>query len=65
MDGYAARDLEDSIKRFLSAQADRFTRDSHPERFDGFTESWYRDKLRYSNLTELLSDFREWEWDNG
>ena len=61
LDGYWVVDTESALKDFFTAKGLRLERGAVPA-FDGYTESWRSDRLRFEKISELLEALRDWEW---
>jgi hypothetical protein len=59
-DGYWVVDTENAFTAFFRNKGLLLPYD-HPDKFDGYTESWSSDDLSFSLLSELLTALREWE----
>ena len=59
-DGHWIREIETALKLFFSAKGLLLTRD-HPDKFDGYSESWHSDELSFSACAEMLEALRAWE----
>ena len=54
IDGYAAREIETSILRFLKSQKADLSPEHIAGKFDGYSESWTIDSFKVNNLKELI-----------
>jgi hypothetical protein len=60
-DGTWILETETALKAFFRHQGLLLPRD-YVDRFDGYTESWSADSVRYDSISSLLEGLREWEW---
>lgn len=61
LDGYWIVDTETSLKKFFSSQGLLLTREDGVV-FDGYTETWRAQEVRFESVSEMLEALREWEW---
>jgi hypothetical protein len=64
MDGLATQDLETSLLRFLRRSGAKLSSAEIAGKFDGYSEAWPIDSFQAVNLTQLISDLREFEIEN-
>jgi hypothetical protein len=59
-DGYWIVETETALGRFFKSKSLLLPRD-YPDKFDGYSESWYSDELSFSTCAEMLEALRDWE----
>jgi uncharacterized Zn-finger protein len=59
-DGYSIRETETALKEFFRAKGVLLPRD-HPDKFEGYSETWHSDELSFSTCAEMLEALRDWE----
>jgi len=60
-DGMWIRETETALKGFFRHLDLLLPRD-FADRFDGYTESWFADTVKYDSIPNMLEGLREWEW---
>lgn len=61
LDGYWIVDTEAALKRFFASKG-LLLQKGKDFPFDGYTETWRTESIRFDSISEMLEALRAWEW---